>query len=189
MARTRTQQRLLDPGAMLAATHELPNGGRVRLRLTRPSDTPRVRAFLERLSPETRRRRFLIPMPEIPERMVRHFTFYDPRERLMIAATVPVEGVEEIVGLADVALLETGVAEIGLVVDDDHQGSGVGALLSEAVASLALTQGAFELRAEMVDGNPAMLKLMERLGPTTTRVERGVTAVHTRLSVNRRLVA
>ena len=174
---------------MLAATHELASGDRVRLRLTRPSDTPRVRAFLERLSPETRRRRFLVPMPAIPERAVRHFTFYDPRERLALAATMPVAGVEEIVGLADVALLHTGVAEIGLVVDDERQRAGVGTLLSEAVASLALGNGAFELRAHVADRNPAMRRLMERLGPTVERSERGSSLLHTRLPVDRRLAA
>src|SRR4051794_32783293 len=102
MPRNGSQNRLADPGAMISGTHELADGSRVRLRLTRPSDAPRVRAFLERLSLETRRLRFLTSMPHIPASVVRHFTFYDPRERLMVAATRPGRGVEEVVGLADV---------------------------------------------------------------------------------------
>jgi len=98
----RPNRDLTDPGAMLGTLHELAGGLRIGLRLTRPSDAPRVRAFLERLSPETRLRRFLVATPEIEERQVQLFTFYNPRERLVLAATAPVEGAEEIIGLADV---------------------------------------------------------------------------------------
>src|SRR5690242_1296912 len=94
---------LIDPGAMLSRTHELSDGTRVRLRLTRPSDATAVRDFLERLSSETRQRRFLVPMPEVRETTVRHFTFFDPRDRITFAATKPGLGSEEILGLADAA--------------------------------------------------------------------------------------
>lgn len=173
--------RLVDPGAMLSTTHELDDGSRVRLRLTRPSDAPRVRAFLEGLSDDTRRRRFLSSTPVVSDSAVRHFTFYNPRERLMLAATMPVEGAERIVGLADAAFLATGLAEIGVVVDDDSQGQGLGKVLSEAVASVALQRGAVRLKAEMLDGNHAMLRLLERLGRTIRTVEDGHAVAYTRL--------
>jgi GNAT superfamily N-acetyltransferase len=172
---------LVDPGAMLSSTHELADGTRVRLRLTRPTDGAPVRAFLEGLSQETRTRRFLAPTPSVPDSVVRHFTFYDPRERLMLAATMPVDGSEQIVGLADAAFLATGLAEIGVVVDDDAQGHGLGKLLSEAVASVALQRGATRLKAEMLDGNAPMLHLLERLGRTVRTVEDGHAVAYTRL--------
>src|SRR4051794_5955508 len=153
MASGDSRQDLVDPGAMLAGTHELADGSRVRLRLTRPPDLPRIEMFLESLSPQTRARRVLVATPLLPEDVVRHFAFYDPRERLTLAATEPTGGGEEIVGLADVALLATGLAEIGLVVADESQGRGVGALLSEAVASLAIQRGATHLKAEMLEDN------------------------------------
>jgi RimJ/RimL family protein N-acetyltransferase len=166
---------------MLSTTHELDDGSRVRLRLTRPSDAPRVRAFLEGLSAETRRRRFLSSASAVSESTVRHFTFYNPRERLMLAATMPIDGEERIVGLADAAFLATGLAEIGVVVDDDSQGHGLGKVLSEAVASVALQRGAVRLKAEMLDDNQAMLHLLERLGRTIRTVEDGHSVAYTRL--------
>lgn len=172
---------LVDPGAMLSATHELSDGSRVRLRLTRPSDAPRVRAFLERLTPETRGRRFLTPMPTVSEAIVRHFTFYDPRRRLMVAATMPTPAAEEIVALADVALLGTGLAEIGLVVDDAAQGRGIGRLTTEVVAALALQRGATHLKAELLADNRPMLRLLERLGPTARTVDGGTVTAYTKL--------
>src|SRR4051795_13602602 len=177
--------RLIDPGAMLSATHELEDGSRVRLRLTRPSDGALVREFLEGLSEETRARRFLSPAPAVSEAIVRHFTFYDPRERMMLAATTPVDGRERIVGLADAAFLGTGLAEIGVVVDDEAQGRGLGKVLSEAVASVALRHGANRLKAEMLDGNAPMLRLLERLGRTVRTVEDGRAVAYTRLQRSR----
>lgn len=122
---------LTDPGALLSATHKLDDGSRVRLRLTRPTDLPRIEAFLQSLG--------AAPQP-------RHFAFYDPRERLTIAAARPGEGGEEIIGLADVALPAGRPAEIGVVVGDDCRRAGLGKVLSEAVASLAIQRGAKHLR-------------------------------------------
>src|SRR3954462_1112180 len=109
MAHSSPQLRLADPGAMLSGGHTLDDGARVRLRLTRPSDAMLVRDFLERLSSETRQRRFLVPMPHVSDATVRHFTFYDPRERITFAATMPGEVGEQIVGLADAAFVGAGL--------------------------------------------------------------------------------
>jgi acetyltransferase len=175
-------RRPADPGTLLATTHEIDGGSRVRLRLCRPSDAGRVQRFLEGLSPETRHRRFLAATPAVGPHLIRHFTFYDPRERLVLAAACPLDGTEVIVGLADVALLANGLAELGVVVDDDLQGRGVGKLLTEAVAALARQQGATHLKAELLGDNTPMLRLMERLGPTVSSVEDGNTVAYTALS-------
>ena len=170
---------------MLSSAHELGDGTRVRLRLTRPSDALAVRDFLERLSPETRQRRFLVPMPEVRETTVRHFTFFDPRERITFAATKPGGGGEQIVGLADAAFVATGLAEVGVVVDDEHQHHGLGKLLSEAVASLAIKRGATHLKAQMLAGNTPMRRLFERLGRTVQSVEDGTSTAYVRLRADR----
>ena len=179
-------KRLADPGALLATAHRTDGGLMVRPRLTRPSDVPRIRAFLEALSPEARQRRFFSPMPVVPQATVQHFAFYDPRKRLVVAATAMDSGREEILGVADVAHLDTGLAELGVVVADARQGAGVGKLLTEVIASLAAQQGAVQLRAELLEGNRAMLALMRRLGPTTQLTEGSVVVLHTRLPAVRR---
>jgi GNAT superfamily N-acetyltransferase len=166
---------------MLGTVHELDSGLCIGLRLSRPSDAPRVRAFLERLSRETRLKRFFMAMPDLDERTVNHFTFYNPRERIVVAATAPLAGVEEVIGLADIALVDTGVADLGIVVDDDHQGKGVGGALIEGVASLAAANGATHIRAEMLDHNRSMRRLLERLGRTVETMEDGHVLAYTRL--------
>ena len=174
---------------MLSEVHQLDGGDCVRLRLTRPSDARLVQDFLERLSPQTRERRFLYAMPEVTDATVRHFTFYDPRERITFAASMPGEGGEQIVGLADAAFLGTGLAEIGVVVDDQHQGRGVGKLLSEAVASVAIKRGATHLKAHMQSENTPMLRLFERLGRTIRSVENGTSTAYVRLRADRSVSA
>jgi GNAT superfamily N-acetyltransferase len=166
----------MDPGALLATTHEAGHGLRVRLRLTRPSDAARVQQFIDSLPPASRG-------------VVRDLTFYDPRRRLVVAATAPIAGGEAVVGLADLDLLETGLAGVGLVVADDRRGQGVGKLLSEAAAALATRHGATHLKAELPEENTAMRRLMERLGPTVATAEGSGVTVYTRLPIGRRRAA
>ena len=125
----------------------------------------------------------------MPEALVGHFTFFDPRERLVIVATAMPGGSGQILGLADVSLADTGVAELALVVDEATPGMGVGKLLTEVAASLAMRQGATHLRAELPRRDGAMVHLMERLGRTTRTVEDGATILLTRLAASRRRAA
>lgn len=170
------------PAVVLGVVHEI-GGLRVGLRLARASDADRVRDFLERLSPETRFRRFGTPVPRVGEALVRHFTLADGRRRFAVLATAPAEHTEHVIGIADVALLRPGTAELAFVVDDDLQGRGVGRLLAEAAASLVARRGVRRLRAELGGGGPAALALMKRLGPTVRTVEDGLSVVCTTLPV------
>ena len=170
------------PAQLLTAVHDA-DGIRVGLRLARPNDAPRVRAFLERLEPETRLRRFATPMPRVPSRLVRHFTFPDGRRRIVVLVTAPVEGTERVVGIADVAVVRPGTGEIAVVVADELQGRGVGRLLAHAAAALAARRGVRRLRGEIGLGGPAALALMKALGATVTSVEDGSPVAVTALPV------
>src|SRR6266516_3506347 len=82
----------IDPGALLSRTYELPSGPRVRLRLARRSDLPALRALLEHRGIEARAAEL--------ERLVR----YDPRRRLVLCATAPLDGTEAIMGVGAIEL-------------------------------------------------------------------------------------
>ncbi len=179
--------RLADPGALLSSAHVLDSGLRVRLRLTRPSDGRYLDRFLREVSEDSLESRFGHAKPD--REKIRELTFYDPRERLVIAAATLDGSSESFVGVADITLLETGLAEIGMLVADRHQASGIGRLLSECIAHMARDRGATHVRATMPRANPAMLSLMERLGPTVKTVEREGLAAYTRLPVARRRAA
>jgi hypothetical protein len=107
-------------GALLATIHDA-GSLRVRLRLARPSDALRVSGFLERHRPDL-------------AGDARRFTLYDPRERIVLAATAPVQGTEKIVGLADLRPLD---GEPALVVVAEVEGAEtVRDLLADAVRTL-----------------------------------------------------
>jgi hypothetical protein len=106
--------RALDPGALLATSYEL-DGVRVRLRLARPSDVALVEDFFG---------------ADAPGPLVRRFTFYDPRERVVLAATLLEDGQERIVALGDAAFDD--LPEV--VVDEEMDETRLGDLMAEAVA-------------------------------------------------------
>jgi len=114
----------LDPGALLSRTYQLPAGPRVRLRLARRSD----RAGLARLLEQ----RGIEPSTLQLERLVR----YDPRRRLVICATTPLDGTEAIVGVGAIEL-EAPELEPDTIVVDDRLTDGLADLLAAALVGRA----------------------------------------------------
>src|SRR4051812_11852104 len=110
--------RALDVGALLATSYEIEGDRRVRLRLARPSDVALVSEFLADRSGEA------------PRELVRRFTFYDPRERVVLAATMLDGGRDRIVALGDAAF--TDLPEV--VLDPQLEDTGLADLMTEAVA-------------------------------------------------------
>jgi hypothetical protein len=107
---------------MLASTHELHDGSRVRLRLTRPTDVGKIESFLG------------------DSVGARRLAFYDPRERLFVAASMPGAGGEEIVGIAEAVLQDGRPAEVGTFLLDELADAGLGELLAGVVASLSASR-------------------------------------------------
>ena len=89
-------------------------------------------------------------------------------------------------GLADVALLETGLVEIGVVVGDEAQGRGLGRLLAEAVASLAIQRGRYAPEGRDARGQRGDVASDGATGPTVRSVEEGTLVAYTRLEAARR---
>jgi hypothetical protein len=114
----------LDTGALLARTYELPNRQRVRLRLARRSDLPSLQALLAQ--------RDIEPSALELERLVR----YDPRRRLVLCATAPIDGTEAMVG---VGAIELGApeAEPDTIVVDERVTQGLPELLNAALVGRA----------------------------------------------------
>ena len=114
----------LDTGALLARTYELPNRRRVRLRMARRSDLPGLQALLAQ--------RGIEPAALELERLVR----YDPRRRLVLCATAPIDGTEAVVG---VGAIELGAPrpEPDTIVVDERVTEGLPELLNAALVGRA----------------------------------------------------
>ncbi len=129
------------------------------------SDAELLLRGFERLSEESRYRRFLCSMPELSEAMVRYLTDVDHHDHEAVVALDPATG--EGVGVAryvrDRERPER--AEAAVTVIDDWQGRGLGTLLLELLAVRARDEGITRFTALMLASNDEMMELLESLGP------------------------
>ena len=119
----------------------LRDGSRVEVRPVRRSDAELLLRGFERLSDESRYRRFLCSMPELSEEMVRYLTDVDHHDHEAVVALDAATG--EGVGVARYVrdLDRPERAEAAVTVIDDWQGRGLGTLLLELLAVRAREEG------------------------------------------------
>jgi GNAT superfamily N-acetyltransferase len=143
----------------------LRDGSRVEIRPVRRSDAELLLRGFERLSEESRYRRFLCSMPELSEAMVRYLTDVDHHDHEAVVALDPATG--EGVGVAryvrDGDRRER--AEAAVTVIDDWQRRGLGTLLLELLAVRAREEGIDRFTALMLASNDEMMELLQSLGP------------------------
>lgn len=149
----------------LGAPLTLRDGSRVRIRQGGSSDRELLRRGFERLSPESRYRRFLTPMPELTEDVLRYLTEIDHHDHESMIALEEETG--EGLGVAryvrDPDRPEA--AEVAVTVIDDWQGRGLGTLLLEVISARAREDGITTFTALMLATNKEMMDLFNRLDP------------------------
>lgn len=152
----------------------LADGGVVHLRPIRHDDGGRLIAFHARLSPETKYFRFFSYRPEPPDREVERFTHVDYDRRLAIVAELNGEFIA--VGRYDAD--DDEAAEVAFVVQDAHQGRGIGSLLLEHLAVAARHRAITRFYADTLGTNQKMLRVFRDAGyKVTMRMETGVVRV------------
>jgi GNAT superfamily N-acetyltransferase len=149
----------------LGAEIELRDGSRVRVRQGRPADRELLLRGFERLSDESRYRRFLAPMPELSDGMVRYLTNIDHHDHEAIIALHGDTG--EGIGVARYvrSTARPDVAEVAVTVIDDWQGRGLGTLLLELLSARAREEGINTFTALMLATNEEMMDMLRRLDP------------------------
>jgi GNAT superfamily N-acetyltransferase len=150
---------------ILGAPIALRDGARVRIRQGHRSDRELLLRGFERLSPASRYRRFLAPMPELSESMVRHLTEIDHHHHEAMIALDEQTG--EGIGVARYVRDpdRPDVAEVAVTVVDDWQGRGVGTLLLEVISARASEEGITTFTALMLAANQEMMDLLKELAP------------------------
>jgi GNAT superfamily N-acetyltransferase len=137
------------------------DGTVVGLRPLRRHERELVARFFGGLSEESRRRRFLQPMPRLPEAMLRRLVDVDGRRHVAMVATVDGEcaGIARWIALAN----EPGAAEVAVTVTDRYQGRGIGRLLAEALRPAAVRAGLTSLVCLVDPTNRPALQLLRSL--------------------------
>ena len=137
------------------------DGGVVHLRPIRPEDGDKIVALHGRLSERTRYLRYFAPYPRIPERDLVRFTHVDHTDRVALVAELGDELIA--VGRYD-RLAGTDDAEVAFVVDDAHQGRGIGSLLLEHLAAAARERHVRRFVAEVLAENGRMVRIFTDAG-------------------------
>lgn len=143
----------------------MPDGSVVTVRPVRPEDAVLERAFIDALSPEARRMRFMGPAGEVPPSVVARMTQIDYDREMALLATLVDGGVERQVGSARYARLPDGQSvEFALAVADAWQRRGLGRRLMAAIIDCARVGGARAMVGDVYADNARMLGLMKALG-------------------------
>ena len=145
----------------------LTDGGVAHLRPIRPSDAERLVAFYDRVSPESKYLRFFAPYPRLSERDVVRFTHVDYVDRVAFILTLG----EEMIAVGRYDRIEGATAEVAFLIEDAHQGRGIGQLLLEHLAEAARERGITRFVAEVLPQNRRMAQVFADAG---YRVSKGI---------------
>jgi nucleotide-binding universal stress UspA family protein len=148
---------------------KLRDGSQIAIRPIEPEDRDALAEGFERLSPESRFRRFFASVPRLSGRDLEYLTRVDHRDHEALVALDADTG--EGVGVARFVRTGPGQAEPAIVVVDDWQGRGVATALLDALVSRAREEGIERFVAPVLAGNVHAVRVLERLGTTTSRSE------------------
>jgi RimJ/RimL family protein N-acetyltransferase len=149
----------------LAADHvHLETGLELLLRPLRDDDKRLLAQAFERLSPETRYRRFFSPLQSLSETDLRYLTEVDHHNHEAIAAVNPENGM--IVGVARFVRSDDPTeAEVAVVVGDPWQGHGVATVLLQRLVGRAREEGIDHFVALVMSDNTEALEVFKHLAP------------------------
>jgi GNAT superfamily N-acetyltransferase len=141
------------------------------LRPLRGDDRRRLTGAFERLSEESRYRRFFAPLRELSEDSLEYLVDIDHHDHEAIVALDP--KTDQLIGVARYVRQAPGAdrAEAAVVVADDWQRHGLGRALLERLASRAREEGIARFTALVQADNRRALDLLAEIGPTTRSFE------------------
>jgi acetyl coenzyme A synthetase (ADP forming)-like protein len=164
--------KLVRPLFIPAPTQEAPEHGRLILRdgttaavrLARPDDAPALRDFVDRLSPEARRHRFFAETTPPEDLIAALCDASNPKSQLTLIVTRIWEGALRIIAAGSYLARDGHTAEVALAVDDAFHGKGLGTLLLERLALLAIRHGFRRLWAVTHADNLAVREVFRESG-------------------------
>ena len=154
-------------------TITLRDGARVTLRPIAPEDKPLLAASFDRLSEESRYRRFFTTKPALSAAELDYLVDVDHQDHEAIVAIDRSSG--EGLGVARYirSTDDVEVAEVAVTVADDWQGRGLGRALLDRLTYRARREGVRRFSALVQSDNLASVGLLEGVGETRRRFDTG----------------
>jgi L-amino acid N-acyltransferase YncA len=144
----------------------LRDGTPIVIRPVAPEDREALRESFERLSPESRYRRFLAPMAHLTESQLTYLTQVDHHDHEALVALTEEDG--EGLGIARfVRLADRDAAEVAVAVADHVHGKGLGTVLLAHLLARARQEGVERFTATVLAANRASVDVLSALGRTS----------------------
>jgi acetyltransferase len=143
----------------------LNDGSRVVIRPISAADAELEREFIENLSPDSRRQRFLNHIKHPTPELIRQLTDIDQLQHVALMALVEVGGQQRAVGVSRYVLDDDGHSgECALVVADDWRNRGLGTLLMARLLEIARSRKIKKLYSIDSSENFRIQSLVKRMG-------------------------
>jgi RimJ/RimL family protein N-acetyltransferase len=164
---------LPDRAAVALPDVAIPDGTPLHIRPLGRDDRAALQAFFARLSPESRRRRFLTPKPEVLPRELTYLTDIDHVRHEALAA-IDARGAIVAEGRYAAWSGREDTAEFAIAVLDELQGRRIGTTVAAAAVARARTNGFARLTASTLWENSPARALLRGLGFHAVGSEGGV---------------
>ncbi|HUG73452.1 MAG TPA: GNAT family N-acetyltransferase [Steroidobacteraceae bacterium] len=162
-----------------AGTQALRDVSRVTIRSIEAGDVELERRFIEELSPQARRFRFLCTMKTPGEALLRQLTDIVPVRDAALIAVIDEAGREREVGVARFSATPDGRAEMAVTVSDDWRHRGLATALMHRLINVARDRGLVALYSIDAAENQPMRELASYLGFTRrTNPEDATQVIH-----------
>ncbi len=149
-------------------TERLRDGRQVTIRAIRPDDKGGMADALREVSPESLYRRTFSAKRELSADDLKQLTEVDFKNVVALVTEMKEEEQDRIVGGGRYILTgESGAAlnaEIAFLIDDAHQGLGIGSRIFKHLVTIARAAGITQFEAEVLPTNEGMLRLFTRSG-------------------------
>jgi RimJ/RimL family protein N-acetyltransferase len=159
--------------ANFSAVERSRNGRRVTIRAIRPDDRGLVIDALRNVGSDSLYLRFFSNKAKFTDEELRQATEVDFTDVVALVAVVEEAGEDRIVGggryLRIGSSRPTQRAEVAFLIDDSHQGLGIGSHLFNHLVAIARAAGIVQFEAEVLPANQGMLRLFSRSGFPVTK--------------------
>lgn len=142
----------------------LRDGSTATIRISQPDDADALATFFQELSPESRRLRFFSESKPGMEMISSLCDSSDQHKQVTMLVSRAADGASRIIGTGSYIAHNEDTAEFAVAVEDSFHGKGIGALLLERLAVIAVGNGFIHFLAITNPRNQAMLETFRSSG-------------------------